>query len=92
MKKQITKISVFQTSKILAVLYVLFGLIYTLIGSLMLIFGGEQVKVMAIIYILMPVILGIFSFIFIALAAWIYNLVASRFGGIEVYVSNIQGD
>jgi len=66
------------------------GFIYTLIGIPMLIFGGEHMKVMAIIYILMPVIMAISGFLFFALFAAIYNLLAKWLGGIEVEVENID--
>jgi hypothetical protein len=90
MKKQLIRISILQSSKIVTALYVLMGFIYTLIGIPMLIFGGEQIKVMAIIYILMPVIMAIFGFVFFALFAAIYNLLARWLGGIEVEVKTVN--
>ena len=92
MKKQITRISILQSSKIVTALYALIGLIYTLIGILMLAFGGEEpaMKVIAIIYILAPLWMVILGFIFFAIFAAIYNLLAKRLGGIEFEVTDVE--
>ncbi|MDA7920482.1 hypothetical protein N9B73_01900 [Verrucomicrobiales bacterium] len=90
MKKQLTKISIQQSSKIAAVLYVIMGFIYTLFGIPMLIFGGEGMKVMGIIYLLMPVIMGVFGYIFFAIFCAIYNALAKKLGGFEVEVTDIE--
>jgi len=88
MKKQITRISILQSSKIITALYCLFGLFYTLIGIPMVLFGEGEMRIMGIIWIAMPVVMGIFGFIFFAIFAVIYNLLASWLGGIEVEVNN----
>jgi hypothetical protein len=90
MKKQLIRISVLQSSKIMTALYVLMGFIYTLIGIPMAIFGGEQVRLMGVIYLLMPVIMGILGFVFFVIFAAIYNLLAEWLGGVEVEVKNIE--
>jgi uncharacterized membrane protein len=90
MTKQITRISILQSSKIIVALYVLFGFIYTLIGIPLIIFGGKEMMIMGVIYAAMPVIMGIFGFIFFALFAAIYNLLAKWLGGVEVVVSDIE--
>jgi hypothetical protein len=90
MKKQITRISILQSSKILVALYVLFGFVYTLIGIPLIIFGGKEMMIMGVIYAAMPVLMGIFGFIFFALFAAVYNLLAKWLGGVEVVVSDIE--
>ncbi len=92
MKKQITRISILQSSKIATALYALIGLIYTLIGILMLAFGGEEteIKVIAIIYILGPVWMAILGFIFFAIFAAIYNFLAKGLGGVEFEVTDVE--
>ncbi|MCK5528392.1 MAG: hypothetical protein KAI74_01805 [Kiritimatiellae bacterium] len=92
MKKQISRISVDQTSKVIAILYVIFSLLYSLIGIFMIVFGGPEMKIMGGIYIFMPILMGIFGFIFVALGCWIYNLVAGKFGGIEFEVKDMQNE
>ena len=90
MKKQISKISIFQTSKIMTLMYVIFSLLYIPFGIGMLIFGGDAMKIMGIIYIAMPIIMGVFGFIFIVIGAWFYNLLASWVGGVEFEVTDIE--
>jgi prepilin signal peptidase PulO-like enzyme (type II secretory pathway) len=90
MKKQVVRISVLQSSKIVTALYVIFGFLYTLIGILMLIFGGEGSRLIAIIYILMPVILAILGFIFFVIFSALYNFLAKYLGGIEVQIKNFR--
>jgi hypothetical protein len=90
MKKQLIRISVLQSSKIVTALYVLMGIIYTLIGIPMLIFGSDQIRVIGIVYTLMPIILGIFGFVFFVIFATIHNLLAKRLGGFEFEVKDID--
>lgn len=92
MKKQLNRISILQSSKIITILYVLLGFIYAAIGIAMLISGNEKLKTLAIIYILMPIIMGIFGFIFFVLFAAVYNLVAKCLSGIEVEVKDITNE
>jgi hypothetical protein len=90
MKKQLIRISILQSSKIMTALYVLMGFIYTLIGIPMIIFGGKQLQIMGIIYLLMPIIMGIFGFIFFVIFAAIYNSLAKWLGGFEIEIKNID--
>ena len=90
MKKQLIRISILQSSKILTAMYVLMGLIYTFIGLLMLVFGGDKLRVVAIIYVLGPVWMGLIGFIFFAIFAALYNGLARLFGGVEIEVKNIE--
>ena len=90
MKKQMIRISILQSSKIMTALYILMGFIYTLIGLPMIIFGGDKLRIIGIIYVLMPVILGIFGFIFFVIFAAVYNGLAKWLGGVEVEVKDID--
>jgi hypothetical protein len=90
MKKQLIRISILQSSKIMTALYVLMGFIYTVIGIPMIIFGGKQLKIMGIIYLLMPIIMGILGFIFFVIFAAIYNFLAKKLGGFEIEIKNID--
>jgi hypothetical protein len=90
MKKQLVHISVLQSSKIMTALYVLMGFIYSLIGIPMIIFGEDQIRMLGIIYLLMPVIMGIVGFVFFVIFAAIYNLLATWLGGFEFEVKNIE--
>ena len=90
MKKQLIRISVLQSSKIVTVLYVLMGFIYTLIGIPLIIFGGRQLQITGMIYLLMPIIMGIIGFIFFVIFAAIYNLLAKWLGGFEFEIKDID--
>ena len=90
MKKQIVRISILQSSKVLTALYVLMGFIYTLIGIPMIIFGPKPLKIMGIIYLFGPVFMGILGFVFFVIFAAIYNLLARLLGGFEVEIKDID--
>ena len=90
MKKQLIRISILQSSKIMTALYVLMGFIYTLIGLPMIIFGGQQLRIMGIIYLFMPILMGLLGFVFFVIFAAIYNVLAGWLGGVEVEVKDID--
>ena len=90
MKKQITRISVLQSSKVATVLYFLIGFIYTLIGIPMIIFGSKQIQVMGIIYLFMPVLMAILGFVIFVIFGAVYNLLAKVLGGFEFEVTDIE--
>jgi len=81
MKKQIIRISILQSSKIATALYVLMGFIYTLIAIPMMIFGNGEIRIIGMVYFFMPVILGVFGFVFFVIFGAIYNLLAGWLGG-----------
>jgi len=82
MKKQIINISPIQTAKVFAVLY--FVLSLPLVGFMAISFSfAPGPKPGFGFLILFPFIYLIFGFIFTALGAWVYNLVAKWIGGIE---------
>lgn len=89
MKKQIVRISILQSSKIMTAMYVLMGFIYSAIGVPMIVFGNPGLRVLGVVYLFMPVILGIVGFIFFVIFAAIYNFLARQFGGIEFEVKDI---
>src|SRR5205085_8197078 len=83
MKKQIVRISILQSSKITTILYFLLGFIYLLIGIPMIIFGNDQIRIMGIVYCLMPIIMAMIGFIGFVIFAALYNLIAKWVGGME---------
>ena len=90
MKKQLIRISILQSSKILTALYVLMGFLYSLIGIPMLVFGSKPFKIMGLVYLFMPLIMGIMGFVFFSIFAALYNLLATWLGGFEVEIKNIE--
>ena len=90
MKKQLIRISVLQSSKIMTALYVLMGFIYTPIGIGMMVFGNPAMKKIGFLYTLGPIFMGIFGFIFFVIFAAIYNLLAKWLGGFEVEIKSVD--
>ena len=90
MKTQIARISILQSSKIIIAIKVLLGCFFSLIGVPMIVFGDPMIRTMGIVYLFMPVIMGIFGFAFFAIGAAFYNFLAKQFGGIEVEVRDID--
>jgi hypothetical protein len=88
MKKQVVRISILQSSKIMTAMYVLMGFLYTLIGIPMILLGNPAVKKIGVIYLFMPVIIVV-GFIFFVIFAAIYNGLAKWLGGVEVEVKDI---
>ena len=89
MRTQITEVSIFQNAKFLAVLYLPIGLIYTVIGIIFLAYGIIGI---GIIFILAPIWLSLMTFVMVAIFSVIYNLVASKIGGIEFELTEMRED
>lgn len=82
MKKQIINISPIQTAKVFALLYFLISL--PLVGFMAISFSFSPAPKPALGFlVLFPFMYLIFGFIFTALGAWVYNIVANWVGGIE---------
>jgi hypothetical protein len=90
MKKQLIRISILQSSKIMTALYVLMGLIYSVIAIPMIVFGNPQIRIIGVVYLFMPVLMGIIGFVFFVIFAAIYNLLAGWLGGVEIEVKNMD--
>ena len=90
MTKQLVRISILQSSKIMTALYVVMGFFYTLIGIPMIIFGGNKLRIIGIIYLLGPIFAGILGFVFFVIFAALYNLLARSLGGLEIEIKNIE--
>lgn len=90
MKKQLVRISIIQSSKIMTALYVVMGFLYTLIGIGMMFSSNPMMKNIGIFYLFGPVFMGILGFIFFVLFAGLYNLLAKWLGGFEVEIKDIE--
>ncbi len=88
MKIQIVNVSVGQTAKVLAALYVLISLPFLVIGALFGAFQGS-VGVIVIAVVIAPLIYGVLTFLCTGLVAWLYNVVAGRVGGMEYSIKEI---
>jgi hypothetical protein len=91
-------IDVISASKIAAVIYAIIGLV---LGVLIFIFANAfaslfirsrllAVGIGALVIIVLPIFLFIIGFIAITIEAWIYNLLADKFGGIKIDIKKNQ--
>jgi hypothetical protein len=90
MKKQLIRVSILQSSKIMTALYFLMGFIYTLIGLPMIVFGEGPIRIVGYFYLLGPIMMAVLGFIGFVIFAALYNLLARSLGGIEFEVKNID--
>ena len=56
----------------------------------MIIFGPKPLKIVGVIYLFGPVWMGILGFVFFAIFAALYNLLAKLLGGFEVEIKNMD--
>lgn len=89
MKKQVIRVSILQSSKIITILYFLLGLLYLLVGVPMIIFGNDQLRIIGTIYCAMPILMAVIGFVCFVICAAVYNLLAKRLGGMEFEVIDI---
>ncbi|CAN7273292.1 hypothetical protein [Massilia sp. LjRoot122] len=82
MKKQIVNVSVVQSAKVLAVLYMLISLPVLAVMAVIGVFAGN-VGSAILMLLIAPLIYGLITFLCTGLLAWLYNLVARRLGGLE---------
>lgn len=94
-RKQISNISGHQTSKVFALLYVLFtipfvfiGLIGFFVGSPAEMANGQPAPHFPwLFFVFAPLIYGGMGYIFTRIGCLAYNFIAKRFGGIEFTVT-----
>ncbi|MFS2023931.1 hypothetical protein [Massilia sp. CT11-137] len=88
MKKQIVQVSVMQSAKVMAAVYLVTAIpVVVLAGLFMSSFmpAGASIAML----IMMPVAYATGAFIGAAFGAWIYNLVAARIGGFEFTTAEV---
>lgn len=90
MKTQIKKFTYLQNAKVLAGLYFFMGLLYVPFGLIVFMTAEGQEKYSAIVFVVMPLIMPVFSFIFVPIACAIYNFVARHLGGIEFIQEQVE--
>ncbi len=89
MKKRVSRISILQSVKVATVLYAVIGLLYGLLGTPMVLFGGKEMQIAGIIYLFMPVLAAMFGFIFFVIFSATYNLVARWLGSFEFEITEV---
>jgi hypothetical protein len=91
MKKQIVRVSALQTSKVMAVMYLVISLPMLALAAIPAWLSGQGTNLWLML-ILGPLLYTLFGFLFTLLGAWIYNLVAARVGGFEFTTAEVGGD
>lgn len=90
MKKEITSIDVHQSAKIISLTMSVVSLLFSVLGVLLLVIGiaieSYEMIGVGVVYILMPVIYILFTYVFTALFLWIYNMLAKKVGGVRYTV------
>lgn len=92
MRKQIVRVSVLQSAKVAAVLYLVISIPMCLPMLIPALMGHGGAGYSVVMLIVMPVLYTLFGFIFTLIGAWVYNLVASRMGGFEFTTVEVGAD
>jgi hypothetical protein len=82
-KVRLSRVSPFQTAKVMAFLYLVVSIPLVGMVALMERTAGRPQTFAIGFYILAPFIYGLFGYVFSIVGAWTYNGVAKVFGGIE---------
>ena len=92
MKKQIVHISLLQTAKVVAILYFVISLLFTILALLFSFAMPSRTPFGSLVMLLAPLLYALFGFVFAIVGAWIYNQVARYVGGIEFTVAEARPD
>jgi ABC-type transport system involved in multi-copper enzyme maturation permease subunit len=90
MRKRISRIAPVQLGKVCAVLYAIFSIPVATIMAIAALFAPENSGMSFGFIIAMPVFYIVFGFIFMAIGALLYNLVAKWVGGVEYMTDEIS--
>ena len=82
MRRQITRISVGQTSKVIASLYFVVAVVIAVIYFVAVSATGTN-TLSPMLILLFPFIYGVMIWLVFACMLWVYNMVAARIGGVE---------
>jgi hypothetical protein len=92
MPTQIVNVCKLQTAKVMAVMYLVISLPIAFFMQVPLFLGKHEPGSEVLwIMLLVPVLYALFGFVFTFVGAWIYNGVASKIGGIQFTVAEVEG-
>ena len=77
---EIKSFKIFQSAKVIAVLYTVMGFVE--VGIVLLTSLRHTNRVPILILIGFPILIGVVGFIFMVITLWLYNVIAARIGGI----------
>ena len=89
MKRRITRLTVLQTGKLLAVLYGFLSMVILPFLLIAMLFGGAKAVAPTLVMLVLYPILGFIGGVIIAA---LYNLASKWIGGLEVTVEAVEGE
>jgi len=96
MKYEIRSIDSKIAAKITSIWLALISSLVGILGVIILILGfftkNRELMITSAVYILMPILYLVFGYIFTRFSCWIYNIIAKKFGGYEVFLNDIKSD
>lgn len=93
MKKQIVRVSILQSAKVAAALYLVISIPICLLMLIPVMLSGGAIPGFSVgMLIAMPIMYTVFGFLFTVIGAWVYNLVASWVGGFEFTTAEVAAD
>lgn len=92
-KSQISHVSVVQTAKIFAAFSFVASIPFLVLSAVEVIaLPGPRPPFFGSFVVLLPVLYAASSFVAVAIAAWVYNVLAKRIGGIEFTSTVVSSD
>jgi len=88
MKKQVVSVSIMQSAKVMAALYLALSLPMVLLMAIPAMMSNQSFPL--VMLVAMPIAYTVFGFIFTIFGAWLYNLIAARIGGFEFTTAEIE--
>ena len=84
MMHEIKSFRIFQTAKVIAVLYLIFGVVEAVILPIAFGHSPHPHSFTGTLFVLIgvPILFGLIGFISMVIICWLYNLIAARIGGI----------
>jgi hypothetical protein len=88
MTKQLMHVAPRQAAKVMALLWIAITIPFVLLMAVGILASGAPNKPNPAVFLLFPLLYGVFGYLFTLLGASVYNVVARRFGGIEFTTSD----
>ena len=83
MKHQLSPVCFFKLSRTVAGPYIALALLSALLGIPLILFGGEEARMLGIVYCLLPLVMAFWSLAILAGVTSLYNVLVRRLGGIR---------
>jgi hypothetical protein len=85
--QEIKSVGVFQNAKFAAVMYLAISAVIVVpVALIAMAFAGNRASPFGLLIVLLPILYAVIGFILTAIGCWVYNLIASMVGGIEVEI------